>query len=158
MIRARGEIDMRPADGLRKGGIRRALRIGLNRAASPVKASVVSHAEGVRRFGFLAKSIRIRLRVYPGDRWVAVIGPSTRYTRQKGKFKTGKRAGQPRKSVPAKYAHLVERGTARSKARPWLRPAHDATSAGFLRTAAAEIGREIDQQLRQAAGTTRGTR
>ena len=151
MIGSRVELDMRPAEGLCQGGIRRAMRIGLNRAASPVKASVVGHAEAIKRFGFLAKAIRIKTKSYPADRFVAVIGPSTKYTRTKGKFKKGKRKGQPKKFVPGKYAHLVERGTKRSQAKPFLGPAHAATAARFLEQVGIETGREIEQELARRA-------
>lgn len=149
-VSTRVELDMRPAEGLRKGGIRRAMRIGMSRAASPVKASVVAHAEAIRRYGFLAKSIRIKLRSYPAERFVAVIGPASKFKAGRGKFKKGKRAGQPRKFVPSKYAHLVERGTKTSRARPFLEPAQKATSGAFLRRVGVEIGREIEQELAKA--------
>lgn len=154
MIAAAVRLDLSPADGLLKGGgLKRAARIGLSRAAAPVKAAVVSHAEGVRRFGYLAKSIRIKLKGYPADRWVSVIGPSTKYKRQKGKYKRGKRAGQPKVSTPARYAHLVERGTKRSLPRPWLRPAYAATAGGFTAAAGYEVMREVEAELaRRAAG------
>jgi hypothetical protein len=147
VIAARVAMDLSPAEGLRNGGIRKATRIGLCRAASPVKAAVVNHAEGVKRYGFLGKSIRIRLRSYPADRFVVVIGPSAKYTRTKGKFTRGPKKGQPRRFVPAKYALLVEKGTGRSKPRPWLRPAHDAAAPRFLQEAAAEVGKEIEAEL-----------
>lgn len=147
MIGGRVQLDMTPADGLKKSGIRKAMRIGVNRAASPVKASVVAHAEAVKRYGFLAKAIRIRTRVYPADRYVAVVGPSTRYVRQKGKYTRGPKKGQPRVSRPSKYAHLVESGTKRSQAKPWLKPAHAATAGRFLDQVGREVGREIELEL-----------
>lgn len=150
-MEAHFHLDLSPSDRLRAGGLRKALRIGINRAASPVKGSVVSHAEGRRRYGFLAKSIRIRLRVYPADRFAAVIGPSTKYVRTRGKFKSGKRAGQKKKHVPAKYAHLVERGTKFARPRPWLKPAFDATAPRFLDQCGREIWREIQQELARRA-------
>jgi hypothetical protein len=116
MIGASVELDMTPAEGLAKGGLRKATRIGINRAASPVKASVVSHAEAVKRYGFLAKSIRIRLRSYPADRFVAVIGPSHEVHPDQGKCSPAGKKGEPRKCRPSKYAHLVEKGTKRSAA------------------------------------------
>lgn len=147
MISGRVELDMSPAEGLRKGGIRKATRIGLSRAASPVKAAVVSHAERVKKYGFLAKAIRIRLRTYPADRFVAVIGPSTKYVRTKGKYRRGPKAGEKKVHRPSKYAHLVESGTKRSRPKPWLKPAHDATARQFLDRAGAEVGKEIEQEL-----------
>ncbi|VTR95240.1 : HK97-gp10_like [Gemmata massiliana] len=147
MIGARTELDLTPIDGLNQSGIRRATRIGLNRAASPVKASVEAHATAVKRFGYLAKSIRIRLRLYPADRFVAVVGPASKFTRTKGVYKRGKRKGEKRLFKPSKYAHLVERGTRHSKAKPWLKPAHDATAARFLQVAGYEVGAELEHQL-----------
>ncbi len=151
MIVSRVDLDMSPADGLRQGGLRKALRIGINRAASPVKASVVSHALAVKKYGFLAASIRIKVKAYPADRFVTVIGPSTKYTRSRGKFKKGKRKGQPKKSIPSKYAHLVERGTKRSLAKPWLAPAHAESAGRFLIQAGVETGREIELELSRQA-------
>src|SRR5262245_63377249 len=117
MIAAKFQVDLTPGEQLAKSGLRRASKIGLNRAASPVKASVVSHANAVKRYGFLAKSIRIRLRIYPSDRYVAVVGPSMNYARTKGKRKRGKYKGSPRRHRPAYYAHLVERGAKDRKSR-----------------------------------------
>jgi HK97 gp10 family phage protein len=147
MLGARVALDLGPAEGLTKGGIRKATRIGLNRAASPVKASVVSHAAAVKRFGYLSKSIRIRLKGYPADKWVSVIGPGTKFVKVKGRYKRGATPGAAKFFKPAKYAHLVERGTKRSKPKPWLRPAFDSTKGRFLDQAAAEVGKEIAAEL-----------
>lgn len=158
MIDAKVKLDLTPGEQLAKSGLRRATRIGLSRAASPVKGSVVSHANSVRRFGFLAKSIRIRLRIYPSERYVAVVGPSMNFIRTKGKYKRGKHKGQPRRHRPAYYAHLVERGTKRSRARPWLAPAHAESASGFIENARREVGaeitRELDRQRAREGGRT----
>jgi hypothetical protein len=158
LVRCESRVDMTPAEELRKGGIRKALRIGINRAASPVKASVVAHAAAVKKYGFLAKSIRIRVRTYAADRWASVIGPSTRYARKKGKFTRGKKKGQPRLFKPSKYAHLVEDGTKRSKAKPWLRPAFNESAGGFLRRAGQEIGRELELELQRQRAKKAGAK
>jgi len=147
MINAKFQVDLTPGEQLAKNGLRRATRIGLNRAAAPVKASVVSHANAVKRYGFLAKSIRIRLRIYPSDRYVAVVGPSMNYVRTKGKKKRGKYKGSPRRHRPAYYAHLVERGTKRSRAKPWLKPAHAESAGRFIEDARREVGKEIEREL-----------
>jgi hypothetical protein len=148
VIRSEFKIDLRPADALRRSGLRKATRIGLSRALRPVKGAVVSHAEQVRETGALAKSIRIKLKGYPSDRWVAVIGPSTAYKRSKrGKITRGPNKGGKRVVVPARYAALLERGTSRSRPRPWLRPAYDASVHRFLADAGREVGREIALEL-----------
>lgn len=160
MIKAQYDLDLTPAERLRAAGIRKAVRIGLSRAAKPVKASVVSHALAVKRFGFLAKSIRIKTIVYPADKYVVVIGPSTTFTRSLGKFKRGKRKGQKKVAIPAKYAHLVEEGTSRSRAKPWLKPAYEETAGPFLARVREEIGREVALELDRetARGGGRGPR
>jgi len=140
-------VDLTPGEELARKGLRRATRIGVSRAASPVKGSVVSHANAVRRYGYLAKSIRIRLQSYPSDRFVAVVGPKMNYFRTKGKYKRGKKKGQPRRHRPAYYAHLVERGTKRSRAKPWLAPAHAESAGRFIDDARREVAKEIEREL-----------
>jgi hypothetical protein len=151
-LSARATVDMRPAESLRAGGARKATRIGLNRASAPVKAAVVSEATAIKRYGFTAKSIRIRLRQYPPDKWVSVIGPGASFSRTKGKYQRGKRKGQARKHVPANVAHIVNKGSKRTKPKPFLTKAHARTAAGFVRDAEREVGKEIAAELARRAG------
>lgn len=151
MLAARVDLDLSPSEGLQKSGLRKATRIGLNRAASPVKAAVVSHAEAVKRFGYVGKAVRIRLRTYPADRFVAVIGPSTKYTRKKGKFSRGKKKGQARVFRPSKYAALVNSGTRHGRPTHWLDQARDQAGPGFVATAPGLVLQEIDNQLARRA-------
>jgi hypothetical protein len=157
-IRAGAVVDMSPAEELGKSGVRKAVRIGLNRASAPVKAAVVSHAGARKRYGYLQKSIRIRLRTYSADRWVSVIGPSTKFVRRKGKYTRGKRKGEPRLFKPSKYAHLFERGTKRSKAYPFLGPAYAETAGPFIRRAGREIGEELENELRRQRAKKAGAK
>ncbi len=152
MITARATVDMSPAEGMAKAGIKKATRIGLNRASAPVKAAVVSEAEAIRRFGFLAKSIRIRVRNYGPDRWVSIVGPGLKFTRTRGKRKRGKNKGQPIRHTPANVAHLVEKGTKHSKGRGFLKKAHAGTGKRFTVQAAAEVGKEIEAELARRQG------
>ena len=153
MITPTVTLDLRGAEQLGKSGLRKAFRIAINRAASPVKAAEVSQADTIARYRFLARSIRIRLRVYPNDRFFAVIGPKSKFEGARGKFKRGKRKGQPRKIKPAKYAHLVNKGTKRSKGRHWLEKAYAASVQRFYSTVIAEIRAEILRQLAAQTGT-----
>lgn len=152
MIKSRVELDMSPADGLRAGGLRLATRIGMNRAASPVKASVVSHAEAVKRYGYTAKAVRIRVKEYPADRFVTVVGPSMNFVRTKGKYKRGPKKGQPRRHRPAFYAHLSNSGTKRSRALHWLDKAHAESAPGFLARVGPAVGAEIEKRLTRPGG------
>lgn len=152
MITATARVDMTPAEGLAKGGLRKATRIGINRAAAPVKAEVVGQADAVKLRGYTGKAIRIRVRMYPNDRAAAIVGPSTKYTRKKGKFKRGKRKGEPRVFKPSKYAHLSNAGTRRSRALHWLDKANDVAGPRFVNSVGGEILGEIDKQLARKAG------
>lgn len=132
MIEARFELDLSPLQGATPAEVNRAVRMGVSKAASPVKSAVIARAQSIARYGFLAKAQRIRVRVYGRRATVAIVGASTRYQRTKGKFSRGARAGQPRRIIPAKYAHLVEKGTRHAGARPFLRPALDQAGPRYL--------------------------
>jgi HK97 gp10 family phage protein len=141
------EIDpIKQANKLKKGTRNKALRIAVNRSASPVKAAVAGNAP--RRHGYLSKSIRIRVRNYKGnDVWLAVIGPSSKFRKAKGKRKRGPNKGQPIYHNPSKYAHLVERGTKRSKASPFLKPALQSHQNTYRQSLTENIRREVDAML-----------
>jgi hypothetical protein len=116
---------------------------GAARAAKPVRAAVQGHAGQHQRYGFLAKSIGTKTRVYPGGRFVTVVGPKMSFSRVKGRYTRGPRAGQGKRQVPYLYAWLIEKGTRRSRAFPFLRPAHEAAGKQFPAAAAREINREL---------------
>lgn len=152
MIKAQYDLNLTPAERLKAYGIRKAIRIAANRASSKVKASVVSHAEQVRLLGIMAKSIRIKVKVYPGDKFVSVIGTASKFKRVGKKYTRGKRKGQKRVLQPSKYAHLVERGTKRSRAKPWLKPAYDESADRYIEDVRRQVEIEIAAELsRQAA-------
>lgn len=153
MIKAQYDLNLTPVERLKQAGLRRAIRIGISRAAASVKAVVVSHAERVRLQGNLAKSIRIKTIVYPSGYYVAVVGPSTKFKRSpRGKIQRGPRKGQKRAPIkPSRYAMLLERGGKRQSARPWLAPAHNAAAPEYLRRVKAEVGKEIEKELARQA-------
>jgi HK97 gp10 family phage protein len=145
VIDAEVDIDISGLMELSEKGVRRALKIALNRAASPVKAAVVSAAAGIANRGYLSKSIRIKTKVYDSGAAVAIIGPSRNYVRTKGTISRGPRKGQVRRFIPANYGTLTERGTSRSAARPFLSPALGSTQAQFQSVVQEEINREIQK-------------
>lgn len=77
----------------------------------------------VRRVsGLLARSLGRKVKVYRGSGVaVAIVGP------RKGYKQEVVRDGRIATSDPIRYAHLVERGTMRSQALPFLQPALDST-------------------------------
>ena len=157
MIGGRFQLDLSGLKGVTPGELRKASAIAVMAGASPVKAAVVSNAEGIKRFGFTAKSVRIRRRFYAASlRMVAIVGPSRKYVRTKGKFTRGPKKGQPRKHVPAKVAHLVEKGTKRSRARKFISPALAATWKLYEQRVRDRFGREIEAAIaRRAARAAR---
>lgn len=76
--------------------------------------------------GLLKKSIAVKIApqrgAYPSGKVIGYVGPQRGMRRQAGTRRTGKSWYQN----PAKYAHLIEKGTRRSKAQSFLRAAWDA--------------------------------
>lgn len=152
MSAARVELDLANLDKLRKGVARKAVRIAVNRASAPVKAAVVAGAERIRRFGYLVKAQRIRVRIY-GGKFVSVIGPTRKFTRTKGKYTRGPKKGQPRRIRPANYAHLADQGTEHSEPHPYLIPALNATKGTYARLIRSEVKRELAKAMSSAGAT-----
>lgn len=146
MLRLDFKADLSPLADLKDRKARIALRIAINRAAKPVKNAVKSAAEGIALRGYTAKSIGTKTKVYNGgSSVVVVIGPKRSYSRTKGSYTRGKRKGEKRVFVPAKVAQFVEKGTGRSRKRPFLKPALDSAGSEFKDRLAAEIKAEINK-------------
>lgn len=141
------ELDTRAMTRLARG-IRKAVVVGVNRGAKPVREAAVSAAQAVARHGFTAKSIGTKQRTYPTSLTVlAVVGPKMSFSRQTGVFSRGKRKGQPRKHVPFKTLHFLEKGTKRSRKKPVLSAAEAKAGEGFKDRVAASVAAEIAKLL-----------
>ena len=84
MIRASFQLDMSGLSALvgKRGSDRRkATRIALNRAAVGMRNAVVTYAQAIARWGFLAKSQRIKVKLYDSGKAVVVIGPGSKFAR-----------------------------------------------------------------------------
>lgn len=145
-IKATVALDLNPLERARKGA-RIAVIRAAQRAAKPVRASAEAHAQSIRRYGFLAKSFGTKTRVYTRGGLATVIGPKMSYSRVKGKYTRGPRKGQGRRHTPYRYAWLLERGTKRSRKRPFLRPALDQQGLAYRRRLAAEVEAELAKLL-----------
>lgn len=90
----------------------------LRRAAKPVTTLARSNltATGAIETGQLKKSLGVKVKRYKDGVW-AGVGPRSGFKIMHD--------GKPRN--PTQYAHLVELGTVRSAAKPFLRPAHEST-------------------------------
>lgn len=129
---------------LTKGLQNRAMRIAMNKGASVVKASVVSGAPV--RYGYLKRSIRIRVRQYRNRAvWAAVVGPKSdfRIVRRGRKSNRKRRGRKESPHKPALYAHFLERGSKHAAAHPFLMPALNATAARYLETYQASLRQQI---------------
>ena len=88
---------------MQKRGIKRAIKA----AIVPVKAKVVSNAQGIQRYGFYAKTVGLKIKAYKST-VVGIVGARSKTQYTKGKYVKGKKKGEPRIIKPAKYAALVE--------------------------------------------------
>ncbi|MDY3558121.1 hypothetical protein R5W23_000842 [Gemmata sp. JC673] len=148
MFKVQYDLNLTPAEQLKAYGIRKAIRIAANRASAPVKASVVNNAERIKLLGVTAKSIRIKVKVYPGDKYVSIVGTASKFKRKgRKKITRGPLKGQKRTIQPSKYAHLVEWGTKRSKAKPWLKPAKEESAGRYIEDVRREVEKEIAAEL-----------
>jgi HK97 gp10 family phage protein len=134
------------ADNLKTSLKKRGMKRAVKQAVQPVLAAVKSEAQTVQRYGFLQKSIGLKVVAYPNGA-AGIVGPRSKSSYTKGSYTRGKRKGEGRKFQPSKYAHLVEKGTKRSRARPFLQPALDRTKAGYMATVGTLIQQEIDKEL-----------
>jgi HK97 gp10 family phage protein len=148
MIRARVDVDLRPLLALKGRRTRLAVKIGIQRAAKPVRAEVTANAERIKWRGFIAKSIGTRVKQYR-DAVTVIIGPKTKVKRSIRRRRKGEAA---RFVFPSRYAPLVEKGTKRSRKKPFLEPALDSTQDEYMRTCAAEIEAEIRKTLAANGG------
>lgn len=141
-------LDLTPAEALRRYGMRKAIRIGVNRAAKVLKETEIAEAGKNALHGYTGRSIRILVKVYPNDHYTAVVGTGRGVKFTRGKFKKGKHKGEKRLVRPSKYAWLVIRGT--KHARPkfnWLQSTLDITREPYAQKVKDEVEREIAKEL-----------
>jgi HK97 gp10 family phage protein len=137
---------LKTADKLSAGLKNKAIRIAMNKASAVVKNAVIGNAPV--RYGYLKKSIRIKVRNYKGKViWVSVIGPKSDFKKAKGKRKRGPRKGEPIQHRPSNYARLLEQGTSHAKARPFLKPALQSTRSRFMQVLTASIKEQVNHLL-----------
>lgn len=128
----------------------RILRKALSAASKPMLDTARQLVP--RRTGLLRKSLGRRIKTYRSTGIVVVmIGPRTGFKRQIKGGRAARRAdvrGKQAYADPTHYAHLVERGTVRSRATPYLRPAFDQHKTAAEATVARIVREELDKALR----------
>jgi len=112
----------------------------------PVRKAASKHASTAKDTGQLHKSIgltvrRVRRKGQYVNRYTARVGPRSKFAIVMGSYTKGKKKGQPIRRDPRNYAHLIEYGTSKMAARPFIRPALD--SAGDQIIAGLQKGYEI---------------
>lgn len=123
-------LDQLP-DKYRRAGEKSALTAGAKpiRAAARSKAPVRSNSgESGENWkpGLLKKSIGSKVKKVRG-RYNARVGPRTGFRIRVGTVQSGPNAGKPIYQDPQRYSHLVEYGTAKTPAQPFIRPAVEST-------------------------------
>lgn len=146
MIDGKVIVDLKPLEGLKQSLVNKIMRKATTKAAKPVKVAVKSGAQKAKRYGYLNKSIGVKVKTYK-DNVIAVVGPRSKYSVTKGVYKKGKKKGADKVFRPSYYAHLVEKDTKHSKAKPFLKPALDSTENVYLDTLNNEIAAQIASQL-----------
>jgi hypothetical protein len=133
------ELDLPDLSTL-KGKYKSAAFRAINRAAKPIRERVISEANAIARYGFLAKSIGTKTKIMPGGAFVTVIGPKMSFERKKGKRGDGSKIVHK----PYKYAWLLEHGTKRSRKLPFLSNAWNAAGKdAWLNRARQELRSEF---------------
>ena len=135
---------LRALNGLNEQVRKRILGTAAHKAMEPAlkgaKARLHSNSD---RTGMLAKSLIRKRKNYANGSiaWVG-IGPASDAVLMDTEFG---------KIVPSNYAHLIEFGTQRMAARPFLRPALDANKGRMLNIVSAKVRSGIGSYLKRVA-------
>lgn len=146
-------IDRLPEE-LRKGAEKKVLQSAgaVIRKAAKSNAPVRSKVEAAQGWqpGLLKKSIGLNVKKVRGT-YTARIGPRTGFRRVVGIRESGENAGNPYFQDPTKYSHLVEYGTSRAPARPFISPAVERTKSAVVN----EMANGLDKYLTRAVARLR---
>lgn len=149
MIDGKITIDLTPLDGLKRTLVGKILRKAVTQAGRVVREAVKNNATTIKKHGYLAKSIGIKVKVYK-DSAVAIVGPRSKWTKTEGVRTRGKHKGEPITFRPSYTAHLVEKGTKRSKEKPFLKPAFNSTESQYMQNVSDAIAQGIQDQLNKS--------
>lgn len=138
-------------DKMKASTTKRIAKPAFTKALTPVLAAAKKFAprrrlrdpKGSYKGGQLKKSLakKVTISKREGNVW-AGIGPAYGFERQIGV----KRDGKPIFISPTRYAHLAEKGTRRSRPRPFLGKSLAATKTRALAILAGELGDRIERE------------
>ncbi len=150
------KLDLRGEKALAKalndlaGSMNRKVIRGATRKA--MKSVVKSAKENIRphdRTGLLRKSIRINQVKFPSGVLITYVGAG---------IKSGSDATEFGRVYPPNYSHLLEFGTHRSRAFPWLRPAFDRNRGRINGTMQSELRKGMVRETNKARAKSGGKR
>lgn len=112
-----------------------ALRAGMG----PVRKAARANLNKSKDSGLLQKSLGLTVRKTRRGQLTARVGARSGFTQ----MVTRKGSSKPIKANPTKYAHLVEYGTSKSAAKPFIRPAIDSSEGQII----AEMAKGYDKGM-----------
>lgn len=138
---------------LPKGVEKRAHRAALS-AGGRIIAKAAKRKAPKGETGLLKKSIGMKFLPARGkSQPIAIIGPRRGF---KGtpKVVTDRQTGQQKTITPdpVRYAHLVEKGTRHSSAKPFIRPALDESASAVFEAMAQKVSKAIDTAAAKKGG------
>ena len=138
---------------LAKKALRRAVTIATRKLARASK----DRAKGFKRTGTLWKSLGSKVKVYASSgAVVGIVGARQGFRTQIGVAKKDsaetarypRKKGDPIYANPVKYLHLVELGTVRSRANPFLADSQRAMHAALRADIAAAVNKGLTEALK----------
>jgi HK97 gp10 family phage protein len=114
-----------------------ALRAG----AAPIRKAAKGHLSKSKDSGLLSKALGTTVKKTRMGQKTARVGPRSGFrqvVKRKGKSK-------PELADPVKYAHLVEYGTSKTAARPFIRPALESSADQALSAMAAGYNKHLSR-------------
>lgn len=120
--------------GVRNRVLRKAFRAYGRQIIKPAKRAAPVRSRALRR------SIGQKIATYKSGTMVLVVGPRRGVTAEH----------EGRRVVPANYAHLVEFGTQRSRATPFMRQAAVAARSEGVRNFSRKIREELPKEVEKA--------
>lgn len=151
MITGKWDIDMTPTEELIKAlkSASGPIKQSVNRSLKPLRAAVISQAQGLKKRGHLAKSIGNRVKLYRSGNVAGIVGPKMKYLRKRGKYTRGKKQGQPRNIRPYLYAMIISSPKSGRRYRPWLKNAMASAGGVTVRQLRDDVRRQLQELLRR---------
>jgi HK97 gp10 family phage protein len=126
-----------------------ALADDLKAGARHIEKAAKSMATHSKRTGRLVESIGLSVRKNKGGPY---RGKYTARVGARSGFATiVMEGGKPKRIDPVKYAHLVEFGTSKTPAQPFIRPAIESTKSTVMGTMATALDKHIARALKRKA-------